>query len=166
MPRDGKIQAMVNIFLSKIKRVWLEQRDMLQLIRIWELSRVEEMIWKVLAMFYFTCSKVNSLGKVWELGIRMISIRRLRIAKSILRLNNYVLAILVSLIGFIRIEEMALFMNYCRNLKFDEAPNYTYLKRIFRELYVKCGFEHDFIFDWTIQRYRVDRPSPSLEEEK
>lgn len=61
---------------------------------------------------------------------------------------------------------MALFMNYCRNLKFEEAPNYTYIKRIFRELYVKCGFEHDFIFDWTIQRYRVDRPSPSLEEEK
>ncbi len=43
-----------------------------------------------------------------------------------------------------------MFMNYCRNLKFEEAPNYTYLKRIFRELYVKCGFEHDFIFDWTI----------------
>ena len=64
------------------------------------------------------------------------------------------------------LEEMALFMNYCRSLKFEEAPNYAYLKRLFRELYIKCGFEHDFIFDWTIQRYRVDRPSPSLEEEK
>jgi hypothetical protein len=56
-------------------------------------------------------------------------------------------------------EEMTILMNYCRQLKFEEAPNYVYLKRLFRELYGKCGFEHEFIFDWTIQRYRVDKPS-------
>jgi len=47
-------------------------------------------------------------------------------------------------------EEMAMYMQYTRQLKFEEAPNYTYLKRLFRELYIKCNFEHDFIFDWTI----------------
>jgi len=57
-------------------------------------------------------------------------------------------------------------MNYCRNLKFDESPNYAYVRRLFKELYYKCGFENDFIFDWTIQRYRVDRPSPSSNEEE
>lgn len=58
-------------------------------------------------------------------------------------------------------------MNYCRSLKFEETPNYAFLRRLFRELYLKCGFENDFVFDWTIQRYRVERPSPpSIEEEQ
>lgn len=56
----------------------------------------------------------------------------------------------LQLLLFNKIEEMTLYMNYCRNLKFEEQPNYAYLKRLFRELYIKCGFEHDFIFDWTI----------------
>ena len=41
-------------------------------------------------------------------------------------------------------------MNYCRNLGFDETPNYAYLRRLFTELYKKCCFEHEYIFDWTI----------------
>lgn len=44
-------------------------------------------------------------------------------------------------------------MIYCRNLGFTEDPDYNYLRRIFKELYVRCGFENEFIFDWTIQRY-------------
>lgn len=57
-------------------------------------------------------------------------------------------------------------MSYCRQLKFEETPDYPYVRRIFKELFYKCGFENDFIFDWTIQRYRIDRPGPSIEEEK
>ena len=46
-------------------------------------------------------------------------------------------------------------MNYCRKLAFTEDPDYTYLRRLFKELYAKCGFENEFIFDWTIQRYHT-----------
>ena len=49
-------------------------------------------------------------------------------------------------------------MTYCRNLGFDEAPNYAYLRRLFRDLYNKCQFEFDFIFDWTVQKFRPDMP--------
>ena len=35
-------------------------------------------------------------------------------------------------------EEMATYMTYCRNLGFDETPNYAYLRRLFQELYNKC----------------------------
>ena len=49
-------------------------------------------------------------------------------------------------------------MSYCRNLGFEETPNYAYLRRLFKELYNKCCFEYDFIFDWTIQRYRLEVP--------
>jgi casein kinase 1 len=47
-------------------------------------------------------------------------------------------------------EEMATYMNYCKNLKFDEEPNYAFLIRLFKELYNKCCFEHEYMFDWTI----------------
>lgn len=46
-------------------------------------------------------------------------------------------------------------MFYCRNLGFTEDPDYQYLRRLFKELYAKCGFENEFIFDWTIQRYNT-----------
>ncbi len=47
-------------------------------------------------------------------------------------------------------DEFAQYMNYVRNLKFDETPNYTYIRRLFKELFFKSSFEQDFAFDWTI----------------
>lgn len=35
---------------------------------------------------------------------------------------------------------------YCRNLKFDETPNYDYLSNLFFDTYEKLGFKSDF--DW------------------
>ena len=61
---------------------------------------------------------------------------------------------------------MATYMNYCKQLKFDEEPNYAFLKRLFKELYNKCCFEHEYIFDWTIQRFRVEEPAEHEEERK
>ena len=46
-------------------------------------------------------------------------------------------------------------MTYCRNLGFEQEPNYAYLRRLFRDLYNKCCFEFDFIYDWTIQKFRA-----------
>ena len=59
------------------------------------------------------------------------------------------------------IEEFAQYMTHCRQLKFDEKPDYSKYKKFFKDLFYRCGFEHEFIFDWTIQRYRVDKPSSS-----
>lgn len=41
-------------------------------------------------------------------------------------------------------------MNYCRNLKFEEKPDYSYLKKLFKDLMLKNGFECDYAYDWTI----------------
>jgi hypothetical protein len=37
-----------------------------------------------------------------------------------------------------------------KNLKFDEKPDYTYLKKIFKERFVKEGFEYDYVYDWIL----------------
>ena len=46
-------------------------------------------------------------------------------------------------------EEFFTFMNYARNLKFEETPDYTYLKKLFKDLFYRSGFDYDFQYDWS-----------------
>ena len=96
----------------------------------------------------------------------MTSIEKSRIAKFIHLLSNFAMDIHVNIAYIHIVEEFAAYMTYCRQLKFDEAPNYSYIRRLFKELYFRCGFENEFIFDWTIQRYRPDKPSTSSHEDE
>lgn len=46
--------------------------------------------------------------------------------------------------------EFASYFHCCRSLRFDDKPDYAYLKRIFRDLFIREGFLFDYVFDWTI----------------
>ncbi|KAI3810808.1 hypothetical protein L1987_20430 [Smallanthus sonchifolius] len=50
--------------------------------------------------------------------------------------------------------EFASYFHYCHSLTFDQRPDYGFLKRLFRELFTREGFEFDYIFDWTILKYQ------------
>ncbi|KAJ3301321.1 serine/threonine protein kinase [Kappamyces sp. JEL0829] len=54
-------------------------------------------------------------------------------------------------------QEFAVFLNYTRTLRFDDKPDYTYLRKIFRDLFVREMFHYDYVFDWTILKYQVCR---------
>lgn len=41
-------------------------------------------------------------------------------------------------------------MTYVKNLKFDEKPDYSFLKKIFKERFVKEGLEYDYVYDWIL----------------
>ena len=43
--------------------------------------------------------------------------------------------------------EFASYFHYCRYLGFAERPNYAYLKRSFRDLFLRKGFQYDNMFD-------------------
>jgi serine/threonine protein kinase len=45
-------------------------------------------------------------------------------------------------------EEFATYLNYCRNLKFEDKPDYYYLRNLFRTLFQREGYKYDYIFDW------------------
>ena len=47
----------------------------------------------------------------------------------------------------------AVYFNYIRSLNFDEKPKYFYLRKIFRDLFVREGFDYDHVYDWTILEY-------------
>jgi len=46
--------------------------------------------------------------------------------------------------------EFATYLTYCRNLRFDEKPDYTYLRNLLKDLFVRSGLEQDYIYDWNI----------------
>jgi casein kinase 1 alpha len=42
-----------------------------------------------------------------------------------------------------------MYLKYCRGLRFEEIPDYVYLRQLFRILFRTHTFEYDFDFDWT-----------------
>jgi len=46
--------------------------------------------------------------------------------------------------------EFIVYMNYCRRLRFEERPDYVYLRQLFQDLFVRESFLHDNIFDWNV----------------
>ena len=45
------------------------------------------------------------------------------------------------------------YFNHVRTLEFDSRPNYSYLRKLFRDLFVSKGFEYDNVFDWTVKKF-------------
>jgi len=50
--------------------------------------------------------------------------------------------------------EFSTYLNYVRSLRFDEKPDYSYLRRIFRNLFFRQGYAADYRFDWTVFNYQ------------
>ncbi|KAF0687308.1 Aste57867_20918 [Aphanomyces stellatus] len=46
--------------------------------------------------------------------------------------------------------EFRAYFEYTRALRFDDKPDYAYLKRLFKELFFRKGFQFDAMFDWTV----------------
>ncbi|CAH8563340.1 unnamed protein product [Schistosoma guineensis] len=50
--------------------------------------------------------------------------------------------------------EFQMYLNYCRGLRFDETPDYMYLRQLFRILFRTMSHQFDYVFDWTILKQR------------
>ncbi|KAL9077323.1 MAG: hypothetical protein Q9157_003390 [Trypethelium eluteriae] len=50
-------------------------------------------------------------------------------------------------------EEFKRYFDHVRSLKFEERPNYSYLRRLFQSLFRRQAFEYDHVFDWTVLKY-------------
>jgi len=45
--------------------------------------------------------------------------------------------------------EFVNYLNYCRSLRFEDRPDYDYLRRLLRTLFNQEGYQYDFVYDWT-----------------
>ena len=48
--------------------------------------------------------------------------------------------------------EFRYFLNYSRKLKFEERPDYQQVISMFREAFVREGFDFDFMYDWILKK--------------
>ena len=53
--------------------------------------------------------------------------------------------------------EFRSYFEYCRSLRFEDRPDYAYLKRLFKELFYRRGFQYDNMFDWTILNLQQEK---------
>ena len=61
--------------------------------------------------------------------------------------------------------EFAAYMNYLRQIKDPDRPDYVYLRKLFDGLFRRLGFERDHVFDWTIREFeRLSTCQPLLPE--
>jgi hypothetical protein len=61
-------------------------------------------------------------------------------------------------ISIVRLAEFRSYFEHVRSLRFEDRPDYDYLKRLFRELFFRKGFSYDNMFDWellSMQKQRV-----------
>merc|ERR1712232_579961 len=59
--------------------------------------------------------------------------------------------------------EFVRYLEYCRNLRFEDRPDYALLRRLLKDLCFREGYQYDFVFDWTILNYPPAGPARSYQ---
>jgi casein kinase 1/casein kinase I family protein HRR25 len=54
--------------------------------------------------------------------------------------------------------EFRSYFEHVRSLRFDDRPDYDYMKRLFRELFFRKGYSYDNVYDWDVPPAEVVRP--------
>lgn len=53
--------------------------------------------------------------------------------------------------------EFPAYLTYCRQLHFEQRPDYNYLRKLFRSLFHQKGFTYDCVFDWNMLKFGGSR---------
>jgi len=54
---------------------------------------------------------------------------------------------------YLILAEFTTYLSYCRSLRFDDKPDYSYLRQLFRNLFHRQGFTYDYVFDWNMLKF-------------
>ena len=54
-------------------------------------------------------------------------------------------------------KEFAKYMHYWRNLKFEEKPDYTLLRKYMQDVAERMNFEHDYYYDWILKNSAMSK---------
>lgn len=57
--------------------------------------------------------------------------------------------------------EFLTYFNYVRGLEYDARPNYTYLRKLFSDLFARRRYTYDNIFDWTLKQFSILHHPPA-----
>ena len=62
-------------------------------------------------------------------------------------------------------QEFAAYLNHIRSLGFDDTPNYSHLRKFFRNLYLHEGHAYDNVYDWTVLKYMQAMESEKMKND-
>ncbi|KAG8138147.1 hypothetical protein E2320_004053, partial [Naja naja] len=62
--------------------------------------------------------------------------------------------------------EFSTYLNFCRSLRFDDKPDYSYLRQLFRNLFHRQGFSYDYVFDWNMLKFGAARNPEDMDRER
>lgn len=48
------------------------------------------------------------------------------------------------------IDEFKTLITYAKGLAFEEEPNYKYIKKLLKSIFIRENFTYDFRFDWNL----------------
>ncbi|KAJ2997107.1 serine/threonine protein kinase [Globomyces sp. JEL0801] len=62
--------------------------------------------------------------------------------------------------------EFVFYLDYVRKLRFEDTPDYSRLRQMFRDLFIQQGFVYDYVFDWILVKeedelLKIDRRVPA-----
>uniref|UniRef100_A0A2K5K4B5 Protein kinase domain-containing protein n=1 Tax=Colobus angolensis palliatus TaxID=336983 RepID=A0A2K5K4B5_COLAP len=57
--------------------------------------------------------------------------------------------------------EFAIYLNYCRGLHFEKAPDCMYLRQLFCILFKTLSHQYDYTFDWTMLKQKAAQQAAS-----
>merc|ERR1712216_185583 len=53
-------------------------------------------------------------------------------------------------------QEFSTFLNYTRGLRFEDKPDYSYLRKLFSAIVAREGIVFDYMFDWTMVKAELE----------
>jgi hypothetical protein len=53
--------------------------------------------------------------------------------------------------------EFVKYLSQCRNLRFDERPQYAAMKTMLKDLFQRSGYKYDYQYDWVVLKEKKDR---------
>jgi len=63
-------------------------------------------------------------------------------------------------------DEFVEYINYTRNLEFEQEPNYEYTRGLFRAVMAKYNYQYDYQYDWVKPQKKEDSSSKGLSHNK
>ncbi|BAF08470.1 casein kinase 1-like protein 3 [Oryza sativa Japonica Group] len=61
--------------------------------------------------------------------------------------------------------EFASYFHYCHSLTFDQRPDYGFLRRLFRDLADREGYQYDHVFDWTLLKCKQSQKAKAQQQD-
>ncbi|KAH3685186.1 hypothetical protein WICPIJ_003847 [Wickerhamomyces pijperi] len=61
--------------------------------------------------------------------------------------------------------EFVHYLNYTKSLRFEDKPDYMYLRRLFRDVFNREHYRYDYVFDWALQKQQLQQKADEKNQE-